>query len=56
MFAQNYASWYLLREYRQLMEDIKKSKYDRLDICHHFTSGMKSVFTQDVYDGLLLIR
>lgn len=27
-----------------------------LDVVHHYTSGMKSVFTQECLDGLILIR
>jgi len=38
------------------MIDIKKSKFDLMDIVHHLTSGMKSVFTQDCSESLLVIR
>jgi acyl-CoA oxidase len=38
------------------MKDIKKSKFELLDVVHHFTSGMKSVFTQECMDDMVLIR
>jgi hypothetical protein len=44
---------YIYNQYKQLLEDIKVEKFDLLDVCHHFTSGMKSVFTQTTNDGLL---
>mgnify|MGYP002631518528 CR=1 FL=1 len=56
MFAHSYASNEVLIMYYKLMEEIKKSKFELLDIIHHFTSGMKSVYSSDCYDGLLLIR
>mgnify|MGYP000594688017 CR=1 FL=1 len=40
----------------QLIEDIKVNKYDLLDYCHHYSSGMKSVYTQDAFDGIVAIR
>ena len=36
---------YVHGQYKQLLEDIKVDKFDLLDELHHFTSGMKSVFT-----------
>lgn len=43
-------------KYYQAMDDIKKSNFKLLDLLHHYTSGMKSVFTQDTHDGMNLIR
>ena len=43
---------YVQSQYKQLLEDIKVDKFDLLDELHHFTSGMKSVFTQTTNDGL----
>jgi len=31
--------------YMQLLIDIENDKFDNLDMVHHFTSGMKSVFS-----------
>ena len=39
-----------------MMEDIKKQKFQLMDVMHHFLAGMKATFTQDVHDGLFLIR
>jgi acyl-CoA oxidase len=47
---------YVHGQYKQLLEDIKVDKFDLLDELHHFTSGMKSVFTQTTNDGLFQIR
>ena len=39
-----------------MIEEIKKQNFKNLDLLHHYTSGMKSVYTQNVYDSLLQIR
>lgn len=60
LLAQSYAMAlshkYVLDKYQRLMEDVKKGEFGLLDELHHFTSGMKSVFTQSSFDGLLQIR
>ena len=38
------------------MLDIKDEKFDLLDQLHHFTSGMKSVYTQVSLDGVFTVR
>lgn len=38
------------------MTEVKEGKFELLDYCHHLSSGMKSVYTQQVFDGLLLMR
>jgi len=38
------------------MEEIKVSNFKSLDLVHHYTAGMKSLFSQDVNDGILAIR
>lgn len=42
--------------YLQLLKDIKVQKFELLDLLHHFTSGFKSVFTEQCLNGLLVIR
>lgn len=42
--------------YRQLIEDCKVGKFELLDLLHHYTSGFKSVFTEQCFNGLLVIR
>jgi hypothetical protein len=44
---------FLVEKYQSLLIDIRSGKFDQLDEMHHFTSGMKSVFTQICFDGLL---
>jgi hypothetical protein len=36
---------FLLKKYQSMLEDIRKGEFSQLDEMHHFTSGMKSVFT-----------
>jgi len=42
--------------YMQLLIDIENDKFENLDMCHHFTSGMKSVFSDYAQAGLYTIR
>ena len=52
-FGFAFSHRYVHSQYKQLLEDIKVNKFDLLDELHHFTSGMKSVFSQICMDGLL---
>jgi hypothetical protein len=56
MFAQGFANEAVNEVYDKLNEGIKLGDFSYLDLMHHYTSGMKSVFTQDTLDGLLTIR
>ena len=47
---------YVTQQYNQLMLDIKEEKFELLDQLHHFTSGMKSVYTQVSLDGIFAVR
>lgn len=38
------------------MSELKEGKFELLDYCHHLSSGMKSVYTQQAFEGLLLMR
>ena len=40
----------------QTYKDAENGVFDLLDIMHHYTSGMKSVFTQQCFDSLIQIR
>ena len=42
--------------YEQLMKDIKKQNFKGLDVLHHLTSGMKSVYSQETNDAQYVIR
>lgn len=44
------------QKYKQLMKDIKVGNFALMDELHHFTSGMKSTFTQQAMDGLMVAR
>lgn len=43
-------------KYNQLLLDVKKGKFDLLDEMHHLSSGMKALYTQLCYEGLLVVR
>lgn len=47
---------YMMKMYNKLREDVKKGDYTLMDEMHHLTSGMKSVYTQTCFDGLLQLR
>ena len=37
-------------------EEVQRGKFKTLNLMHHFTSGLKSLFSQTTYDGIELIR
>jgi hypothetical protein len=39
-----------------LIEGIDNEDFSLLDLMHHLTSGMKAVYTQETFDGLISIR
>ena len=51
-FAFNAAAHHLFDQHRALLNELKESKYDRLDILHHLTSGYKAVFSRICYEGI----
>ena len=53
VFAIMVGSQHMNLMYKQMMADIKQDKFDILELLHHYTSGMKSVFTQQAFDGAL---
>lgn len=36
--------------------EVKQGKYKSLDLLHHLTSGLKSIYSQMAYDGIELVR
>jgi len=40
----------------KMYEELKVGKFELLDILHHLTSGMKSIYTQMCYEAMDLIR
>ena len=55
-FAMAVASDIVSDKFYQLLEDIKTGNFKLLDLLHHYTSGMKSVYTDDTMQGMLAIR
>lgn len=47
---------FVLEKYDELLAGVKKGDFSLLDEMHHYTSGMKSVFSQYCMDGLLISR
>lgn len=43
-------------KYFEFLEDVKQSKFDKMEEIHHLTSGFKALFTQRTMDSLLIIR
>lgn len=37
-------------------KEVKIGKFKTLDVLHHFTAGLKSLYSQITYDGIELIR
>ena len=56
MFAHSAGVQYVIEYFDKLLADIKKQDFTLLDMLHHYSSGMKSVFTQDAVDNLIIIR
>lgn len=56
LFAQSFTQDHIVDKYYQMSNEIKKQNFKNLDLMHHYTSGMKSLFTQEAYDSLLQIR
>jgi len=46
-----------IHSYRGIMnEEIKVGKFKTLNLMHHFTSGLKALFSSMAYDGIELVR
>ena len=55
-FAMAISAEHIRQLYYQMMNDVKIQKFTILDVLHHFCSGMKSLYTQQVTDGLYVVR
>lgn len=60
LLAEMYVMWVVgvkLHGLRNIMnEEIKQGKFGTLDMLHHFTSGLKSLFSTMAYDGIETVR
>lgn len=60
LLAFNYAIIFTFLEikklFQALIKEAKDSNYEKLDIMHHLTSGLKSLCTQRCVDGLYVTR
>lgn len=55
-FAHTISNSYVVEVYEKMTEQIDKNDFGLLEIMHHFSSGFKSVQTQDTCDGAEIIR
>ena len=54
--AQKFGADFLNSQYREMISQIDKGNFKLLDLVHHYSCGMKSLYTQTSFDGLLTIR
>jgi len=46
-----------IHKYREIMNtEVKAGKFKTLDLLHHFTSGLKALYSTMAYDGIELVR
>jgi len=55
-YAVSFGCEFLKSEYNLLTKEVENDDFHRLPLLHHFSSGMKSVYTQDTTDLTLLCR
>ena len=55
-FGQVLAYEYISNKNSEMKDKVLKEDFSLLPLLHHFTSGMKAVFTQDALEGLYVIR
>ena len=42
--------------FKKMLEEFKKNEFGLLDVMHHLSVGMKSVYTQSIVDGIIKSR
>ena len=55
-FAMASAAEYVFELHPKMMENMKNKDFTLMEVLHHYSSGMKCVFTQTCVDSLLIIR
>mmetsp|Transcript_37598 Transcript_37598/g.27721 ORF Transcript_37598/g.27721 Transcript_37598/m.27721 type:complete len:163 (+) Transcript_37598:819-1307(+) len=55
-FAMIAGSRGLINLHTQLMEDINKDDFSKLELVHHLSSGYKAMFTKEAYENLEKLR
>ena len=51
-WTQLLCSRYCTEQFRQMMDEVKKGVFSRMDVTHHLLSGFKSLMTQDIMDDI----
>lgn len=54
--AHRFVGFQIRKLFKQMEEQVSQGNFGMLDLTHHLSSGMKSVFSQDTMDNLLIIR
>lgn len=55
-WAMRFASQYMNVLFKKMIKDMETGNFELLDVCHHFSSGFKAVFTQECIGNLYTIR
>lgn len=55
-YAMNFGGQYLMNLHQQLLKDLDKNEFGKLDIMHHLSAGMKATYSRICYDGLDTVR
>jgi hypothetical protein len=45
MFAHGFTSSHLVVKYKEMMVGVEKNDFEMLDLIHHYSAGMKAIFT-----------
>jgi hypothetical protein len=51
-FALNFSASYLIKLHQQLLVDIQKGDFGKLDLLHHLSAGMKACYSKITYEGI----
>lgn len=55
-YAMSFASQYLVDLHKQLLSDLDKKEFGKLDLLHHLSAGFKAVYSKISYEGIDTVR
>jgi acyl-CoA oxidase len=56
LFACIFSGEHALNQLNLLLKGIEEDDFSKLDLMHHYTAGMKALFSQDAFDHNIQIR
>ena len=56
LFACIFSGEHALNQLHLLLKGIEEDDFSKLDLMHHYTAGMKALFSQDAFDHNIQIR